>query len=160
MDLVPCVHCQRHVSIIETTCPFCARGVPLQRARFAFAGKLTRAAIFSAAVVGCDSKGTTKPAPVPAQHEQGSGSDDLEKMLDHDPQVVDHPPAIDAAVADSGAVAVTTDASTDPSLADRKRAILKRHLDDHRKQRLEEQQIKVQGPPMPYGAPPARRRMV
>ena len=174
MDLVPCVHCRRHVGVSETTCPFCARTVSPQRPQFAFAGRLTRAAIFSAAVVGCDSKSTSKPAPAPEQHEHGSaagsGSDDLEKMLDSDGHVVDHPAAVDAAVPDGAAVAEAADAGgpsdagvlTTSMIKQRAKELerLRMQKDRKRQEDLERNNIRIQVNNKPYGAPPARRRVV
>jgi hypothetical protein len=118
MDLVPCVHCNRHVGVTETKCPFCGRSVSIQRPQFAFARKLTRAAIFSAAVVACDSK-STKPSPAPPpQAGSATGSEDLEKMLDADQRTVDHPaPRTDAGAIDAEAMAAMADAGLDAGVS-------------------------------------------
>jgi hypothetical protein len=176
MELVTCVHCRRHVGVRETVCPFCASALPAQRPQHVpLRGRLSRAAIFSAAaaLVGCDSKPST-PAPVPA-HGSGSGSgsaDDLEKMLDVDQHVVDHPaPPADAAV-DAIAIAATVDAGVpvdagvDPAVVAeqrrRREAERKRREQERlrREQQLIDQQIMRQNVAKPYGAPPARRRVV
>lgn len=179
MELVPCVHCRRHVGVSETMCPFCRRAASPQRPQFAFAGKLTRAAIFSAAVVGCDPK-TAKPTPAPVPQQTGSatgsGSDDLEKMLDADQRTVDHPaPVSDGGTLDAETVAATTDAGTGSGavaktpeeIRDRKEMIRKdaeRAQERLRKRQLEQQKVlpdeRVQHNAKPYGAPPARRRVV
>lgn len=181
MELVPCIVCRRHVSVGETTCPFCAAAVPVQRARrFAPSGRITRAAVFSAALVGCETKPETpKAAPAP-QHE---GSDDLEQLLDGDRHVADRPapPRADASVpADATAIAVTAvdagmrpDAGVDAKLLAAKREKQQREKREReRREREERERIERQldeqtlrNPDWqiqakPYGAPPARRRVV
>jgi hypothetical protein len=175
MELVPCNVCRRHVSVGETTCPFCAAAVPAQRARrFAPRGRITRAAVFSAALVGCESK-QTAPTPVPAPQQQGS--DDLEKMLDGDHHVVDRPaPATDAAVAAdateiaAGAIdaGVPADAGVDEKALAEKRekqrkAKERRLREERERKQLEDQVVRERdwhNIAKPYGAPPARRRVV
>lgn len=164
----------------ETACPFCRVALPRQRPQRAIpGGRLTRAAIFSAALVACESKQTQPrptPAPVPAQ-----GSDDLEKMLDGDQRVVDRPTPIDAAASpDATAIAATVDAGVPgdagTQLADKER---RRKMIEHqqqlqkqreRREKEERQRIEQQLDQQridnmrihakPYGAPPARRRVV
>lgn len=58
--LTPCPACARHVR--EQTCPFCGADVPPPAARPRFVGTVTRAAIFSVAAAGC----WTGPAAQPA----------------------------------------------------------------------------------------------
>lgn len=58
MQLEPCPHCQRHVKISETACPFCGGSLADLTAppRFAPAARLGRAAVFAfgvAAAQGC-----------------------------------------------------------------------------------------------------------
>ncbi len=93
-------------------------------------------------------------------------------MLD-DKQVVEHP-AIDASIIDGVAVAATADAGAPvdagKSLADEKREHLRRQIEQHRlrhQRELDERKPldpvvpdRTQNIPMPYGAPPARRRLV
>lgn len=184
MDLVPCVHCKRHVGETETTCPFCATALPPQRSQLAFAARLTRAAIFSAAAVSagaCKDSSKSSAALQPTAGSAATGSatgsgsgsaDDLEKMLDANPATVDHPAAVtdggvaDAALADAGTPgdAGTMDEATRKEIIRKKREDqgLKQG-DDIRKQRqqeLEKHRIKIQVNNKPYGAPPARRRIV
>lgn len=187
MDLVPCVHCKRHVGVTETACPFCATSLPPQRSQFAFAARLTRAAIFSAAAVtagACKDSSKSSAALQPTAGSAapgsaaGSGSaDDLEKMLDADGRTVDHPApvAADAGADGDAAVAAATDAGVpgDAGIdeAKRKEIIREKRVDRdlqdkdedvrRRHQReLERQKIKIQVNNKPYGAPPARRRVV
>lgn len=175
MELVPCVHCSRHVGVTETNCPFCRRGISVQRPQFAFASKLTRAAIFSAAVVACDSK-TAKPtpAPVPTQagSATGSGSDDLEKMLDADGRTVERADRVTdagaaeamAAVSDGGldgGVAATI--RTPEEIRERKEQVRRDAeivQEKVRKNREKQEELRIQHNAKPYGAPPARRRVV
>ena len=132
--------------------------------------------MFSAALVGCESTPETpKAAPAP-QHE---GSDDLEKLLDGDHHVADRPapPRADAAVAaDATAIAVTTvdagvpaDAGVDDKALAAKREKQRREKREREKREREriEKQLDVALPDpnlnihaKPYGAPPARRRVV
>ena len=147
-ELVLCPACQRHVRAGEVACPFCARALPrLRPQRIALAGRVSRAAVFSAALVACADK---KPAAPPAQ-----GSDDLEKMLDDKPKVdhADTPAPIDAAdaaIADAG-----VDAGVPPDAG------------VVRKKKKKVEVLTAPPPPddriinaKPYGAPPARRRIV
>lgn len=184
MELVPCNVCRRHVSVGEATCPFCAAAVPVQRARrFAPGGRITRAAVFSAALVGCESKPEESPTAAPApQHE---GSDDLEQLLDGDRHVVDRPaPRADAAVAfvpaDATAIAasaidagVRADAGVDQrALAAKREKQQRDKREREQRERQERERIErllddqtVRNPDWqinakPYGAPPARRRVV
>jgi hypothetical protein len=173
MDLVPCNACRRHVSVSEATCPFCAAAVPVQRARrFAPRGRITRAAVFSAALVGCESK-QEPPKPTPAPQQQGS--DDLEKLLDDDHHVADRPaPPTDAAIAaDATAIAsgaldagVPADAGVDQKALAAKREKQRKLREERERKRKEiEEQLVVPNPDWqiqakPYGAPPARRRVV
>ena len=175
---MPCVYCSRHVGVTETKCPFCRRGISVQRPQFAFASKLTRAAIFSAAVVACDSK-TAKPTPAPvppqAGSATGSGSDDLEKMLDADGRTVDHPaPVTDAGALDAESMAAVADAGLDAGVKatvvrtpeeirerqEKVRLDAERVQEKVLKNREKQEQLRIQQNAKPYGAPPARRRVV
>ncbi len=164
MDLVPCIHCRRHVGVFETTCPFCARSAPEQRPQLAFAGRLTRAAIFSAAVVACDSKpAAPTPAPIPAQSD-GAIDDDLEKMLDVDRNTADRPapPVTDAGLPDATVAVAAPDAgiSDEQRKADEQAKRLRKQKALEHQKELERQRIRIQVNNKPYGAPPARRRVV
>jgi len=178
MELVPCGGCRRHVDASEERCPFCAAAVTGRPRRAIVAGTITRAAVFSAALVACESK-QSPPAPAPVQQQQGS--DDLEKMLDGDQHVADRAPVpptatSDAALADATAIATATadagvpvDAGMDQAklleLKTRKER-LQRERERRRKQQQDEVQVAPPPPPdwhnipKPYGAPPARRRLV
>jgi hypothetical protein len=174
MELVPCGECRRHVDARETACPFCAASIRTRSLRRAPRGRITRAAVFSAALVACESKQPPpQPAPAPQQH----GSDDLEKLLDGDHHVADRPPPpvapADAAMADATAIAtaaqdagVTLDAGMTPDKMLQLKTEKDRRLREKRRKKREEV-IQVAPPDpdwrhlaKPYGAPPARRRLV
>jgi len=184
MELVPCVRCHRHVRDREAVCPFCASALPVQVPQRAFPrGRLTRAAIFSAAaLVACESKQSSPapaPAPAPARGSQGSG-DDLEKMLDVDQHVVDHPAPVDAAASADAATTIAAavdagvpaDAGIDQQALNRRKAEqeLRRRREERDRQRMLEQEREldqqqkvmqtIHEQAKPYGAPPARRRVV
>ncbi|HEY5952292.1 MAG TPA: hypothetical protein VIV40_42635 [Kofleriaceae bacterium] len=176
---MPCPACKRHVATREITCPFCARAVsPVKPKHIVLVGKVTRAAIFSAALAACRSDDKPSPAPVPAQ-----GSDDLEKLLDHDGSEVAHPTPIDASVAqmpdDAAAIAESVDAAVPDAgidaaeqkrianqrIADKKRREAERTRREEERRRREQEELmrKMQDHRninKPYGAPPARKRLV
>ena len=159
-ELAPCPGCRRHVVVGERSCPFCAHALPPLRAqRVSLTGRVSRAAVF-AAVAAC-SKDKPKPPPPPPAH----GSDDLEKMLDDQPRAAEHPDAVasDAAIAiDAPALA---DAGVDAAPPD---AGVKKKKHRVQQQQHDDGQLVAPPPPpwdpnnipKPYGAPPARRRIV
>jgi hypothetical protein len=129
--------------------------------------------VFSAALVGCESK-QEAPAPAPAPQQQGS--DDLENLLDDDHHVADRP-VTDAAVATdatelaAGAIdaGVSADAGVDEKALAAKRAKdakiakEKERLRREREKKLLETALPdrdLHNIPKPDGAPPARRRAV
>jgi hypothetical protein len=71
--VTPCPGCNRHVR--DTTCPFCGAAVPTAAPRPAFVGRITRAAVFSA-VAGCWTGPTAPDVKQPddTQHAQGSAA--------------------------------------------------------------------------------------
>ncbi|HEX5061197.1 MAG TPA: hypothetical protein VFV99_17645 [Kofleriaceae bacterium] len=151
--LVPCPACKRHVATRERACPFCAHVLPVARAQhITVIGRVTRAAVFSAALVACGKdKPKEAPAPPPAQ-----GSDDLEKMLD-EPRTVEHaavPPPVDAAVIEPDAAVVDAGAPPDAGVV-KKKHVQKQQVQDVRDIKIDHIQNAK-----PYGAPPARRRIV
>jgi hypothetical protein len=181
LEFVPCVHCKRHVGVSETACPFCASSLPAQRPQHVLVAAFTRAAIFSAAAVagiaGCEAK-QAKSVPAPTQQQgsaMGSGSDDLEKLLDVDQRVVDHgsgtateSAVLDAGVPSDAAALAVADAGVrpvDPKILKLKReAMEKRRRDRENARNAAEEKVnaveRIHPNPMPYGAPPARRRVV
>jgi hypothetical protein len=134
----------------------------LRPQRVSLTGRVSRAAVF-AALAAC-SKSDKPKQPPPAAH----GSDDLEKMLDDQPRAAEHPDAVasDAAIAiDAPALA---DAGVDAALPDA--GVKKKKQQRHVEQINRDQDVAPPPPPppppdwhnipKPYGAPPARRRIV
>jgi hypothetical protein len=167
-DLRVCPVCDRHVDVRERACPFCASALPPGRARrIVLAGRVSRAMVFGAALVACGDDPPAQPAPAPVQ--QGT-DDDLEKMLDtQGAQRAPDPAApIDAALADAAEVdAAVPDAGVDAAAERKRKADLaeKRRKQQRERERkeLEEQKRMVEERihnAKPYGAPPARRRVV
>lgn len=134
-------------------------------------GRITRAAVFSAALAACSDKTADSPTPAPPP---AQGSDDLEKLLDVEPSVVERPAPPDAAspdaasaVASAGDAGVPVDAGIDPAIAERKRReAAKRKLREQQLREQRERELRaIPDPdfrhlPTPYGAPPARHRVV
>lgn len=155
--LAPCPHCMRHVATHETACPFCARELARGRARHVVLGRVSRAAVFSAALAACSQDKPKPPAPPPPAR----GSDDLEKLLDHQPRVVDEPaptaapPPVDAGVAAPIDAAVVDAGAPDAGVPVKKKK-------QQKVQKIEDVKIEIDHRHMakPYGAPPARRRIV
>jgi hypothetical protein len=173
-DFAPCPACQRHVEIREIACPFCASQLPRLRPQWSLPSRLTRAAIFSAALAACSDDKPRPPAPQPGSGASGS---DLEKLLDGDHRTVDRPaPAIDAALPDATAIAAAVDAGVPPDAgidpkvlaeAKRRREAERRRKEQERLRQQQEQELELQRlkedvrhHAKPYGAPPARRRVV
>jgi hypothetical protein len=130
-------------------------------------GRVSRAAVFSAALAACSSD---KPKEAP----KAQGSDDLEKLLDHQPREVEHAPAppvdaaepiaisVDAALPDAG-VDVEAEKKRIADAKKKKLAEKKRREDERMRREQEElqrQMIEHRQQAKPYGAPPARRRIV
>jgi hypothetical protein len=161
-------------------CPFCAATLSPGVARnVVLRGRLTRAAVFGAALVvgACGNK--TDNAPKPAQG--SSDPKELERMLDEPigREPTAHAAPIDAAV-DAAAIAAAIDAGVPPDAgpdaaaiarrvaAERKRrdAELRKRIEEEQREaeRLRELQQQQQQQQFhnakPYGAPPARRRLV
>ena len=151
-ELVVCPACNRHVRAHEAACPFCSRALPrLRPQRIALVGRVSRAAVFSAALVACADK---KPAAPPAQ-----GSDDLEKMLDDKPKVEhsDTPAPIDAAVVvepDASIADAGVDAGVPPDAG-----VVRKTKKVQTIERVKPPDDRIINA-KPYGAPPARRRIV
>lgn len=160
-ELAPCPSCKRHVAVHETRCPFCAVAISGLRAMHRVPGRLARAAVFTAALAACSDP---KPAGPPPATGSAQGSDDLEELLDHGTPV-EHAMPSDAAVADAIVdAAVDAGVPVDAGLSQEERDARegrreawrrqKRKEMEERKKRLDHLNAK------PYGAPPARRRVV
>ena len=165
-EMTPCSACARHVKHDETACPFCGAPFVAPAPRSArVVGRVTRAAIFSAALVACGKHDEPKPQP------RGSAEN-----LDQDFNQVLGSAEVQHAPADA-AVALAPDAAVDAGKTDEERTrelqqaqeqkeLQKQHADEERRRReLEQQRVRQQQDNMmhnakPYGAPPARRRVV
>lgn len=130
-ELRPCPACDRHVKSDESSCPFCAAALEPAPARRLPRGRLTRAAVFASALAGTAACGTSQ---------QSAG----------DPN--DNPPP--PAVADAGTdeMGGGGDQAGPPSPPDAGT----QPVDDVK----EERRVPDHDIPMPYGAPPARSRLV
>ena len=172
--MTPCSACARHVKHDETACPFCGTPFTAPAPRnLRVVGRVTRAAVFSAALVACSKHEEPKPKAGSAEH------------LDQDfNQLLGSAEPGSAAVAASAdaAVAVAPDAGTDAALTDEERTRQLQHAQDQqreekqreqrqreqraqdelRRREIEQQQLRQQQHynAKPYGAPPARRRVV
>lgn len=71
MQLVPCSHCKRHVSVVEAACPFCAAPLGKATPRNAhLVGRIGRAAVFAGAtLVGCSTTPEPQKPPPPPPDE-------------------------------------------------------------------------------------------
>ena len=160
-QFAPCPQCKRHVRVAAASCPFCATTLSGLRPRSVLPRALTRAAIFSAALAGCHDKkpppptagsaiesGSSNSAPVAGDATSGPGSD-LGSATGSANAFV---PADAAATTDAGDVA---DAGTG-SGSDAHAAAIKNARDQKIKALREEHRHLAK----PYGAPPARRRIV
>ena len=174
-ELDTCRGCKRHVLASETSCPFCGSYLvykisSVQRPKLI--GRVSRAAVFSAGLAAACSG--DKPKEAPARGSAGSGSDDLEKLLDQQPREVEHPAppidaaesialSIDAAVIDAGIDIAAQKKLDEKKLADKKKREHDRREAERRRREQEELERLRQDQlhnAMPYGAPPARRRIV
>jgi hypothetical protein len=159
--LAPCPSCKRHVRVGVASCPFCATTLSALRARNSLPRALTRAAIFSAALAGCQNK-SNAPAPTAGSATAGSAVQHVADDAAAAP-VADAAEAMGSALGSgtgsAGSAAVADDAGVAdagvPSAAELKKRKLERlHEKRTKTEHVERQMAK------PYGAPPARRRMV
>lgn len=130
--LQPCPSCDRHVRSTDAACPFCAAPIAPEAPRPIPTGRLTRAAIFASALA------TGGAAAC------GSGQS---KAADPQP-----------ATADAG-IANTADDNTPDTQPDAGDYIDPRE-DEYNDFRDRERDYDPNAEPMPYGAPPARKRLV
>ncbi len=134
-SLHPCQHCQRHIRASESACPFCSARVgsrPLAKAA------LLATALAGASTLGCADK-KSEPAQIPTSVPVTAPVSDAMSATPADAAV---------AIADAGA--------PDSGVPDA--AVAKKKKKKHEVLKVEEPQRVL--PPMPYGAPPARRRLV
>lgn len=139
-DLQVCQGCRRHIRVTESDCPFCAEPNrnPLTPGRKA----LLAGALVGAATLGCESK-PKSVAPPP---------EEPAVVIDAAAPVV----AMDAAPAAAPADASMPDAGA-PDAAPAKK---KRKKKKEPKEATKAEPVERVLPPMPYGAPPARKRFV
>ena len=183
--MTPCSSCARHVRDAETACPFCGAELVASPPRtVAIVGRVTRAAVFSAALVACGTK-HDEPKPAPPTGSAEKLDQDFNQLLGSaEPGSAEPGSAVahasDAAVAgDAAQVAVPVDAMSDEERTRQLQHQQQQQTDQHkrdeeqalRRQREEElrrreEQIRLQQQQdfnhnaKPYGAPPARRRVV
>jgi hypothetical protein len=166
--LRPCVTCKRHVRAGASICPFCDASLPRGGDRYTTPGAFTRAAVFSAALAGCSDH---KQPPAPTQGSAAQSDEDLEKLLDYQPRTAEHPmhdaTPVDAAVqiAEPVDAAMPVDAGVDQQALKKKREQERlRRIEQQRREQEQLQQVEVREHDhinaKPYGAPPARRRVV
>ena len=179
--MTPCPECARHVRDEDAACPFCGAAiVAAPRPRVQLVGRVTRAAVFSAALVACGGKkDEAKPAP-PAGSAEHLDQDFNQLLGSAEGSAQPHaaegsalPGALDAGLA---AVATDAQVALDAGLSDEERTRQLQHeqerVEQQRRQRVEQEQRqrmldeqRVQqrdwhNVAKPYGAPPARRRIV
>jgi len=168
--MTPCPECARHVRDEDAACPFCGAAiVAAPRPRVQLVGRVTRAAVFSAALVACGGK---KDEPAPAPKGSAEHLDQDFNQLLGSAEASGAPHAVDAAVA---AVAVDAPVAVDAGVSDEERTRqLQRVQEEQRKKReqleqeqrqrtIDDQRIQQRdwhNVAKPYGAPPARRRIV
>ena len=129
-ELAPCTACRRHVAVAETACPFCGVALPARAAEPFAAQRLARAAVFVAGAALV-----------------GAGlASCWTSSSPRDSKVVDHKTTADAGVGD---------APPDPDVEDNTNR--QRHPGGGGCVSPGNGQPPVC---MPYGAPPARRRVV
>jgi hypothetical protein len=170
--MTPCPGCSRHVRDGELACPFCGGPVAPPRSRANIVGRVTRAAVFSAALVACGGKkDEAKPAPHgSAEHLDQDFNQLLGSAEGSAPagSAEGSAPVAPAAPADA-AVAGDAPLAIDAGLSDEERTReLQRAQEEQQRRRQHEQQqkqIQIQrqdwhNVAKPYGAPPARRRVV
>jgi hypothetical protein len=152
MTFAPCPACKRHVATHEVACPFCAHRFTPRAQHIALVGRVSRAAVFSAALAACSNDKPPPPAAPPAQ-----GSDDLEQLLDKQGNAVEPtaPPPIDAAVPEPD-TAVVDAGVADAGVVIKKKRRQQKEAVEKLPDTLPDRIINAK----PYGAPPARRRLV
>jgi hypothetical protein len=148
MDLRPCSSCARHVRVDEDACPFCTAGLEPAHAQNVAPRIRGRAALFFATLAACgsgDKPADPPPKPVPADAAA-------------QPAVVDA--AAIAPVADAGVAAEPADAAVAPADEETKRKWREAQQKRLEKQRVPVPKTRIPPPNKPYGAPPARKRVV
>ena len=171
--MTPCSACARHVKHEETACPFCGTPFVAPGPRnLRVVGRVTRAAIFSAALVACGKHDEPKPAPAPGSAEHLD--QDFNQLLG---SADTHAASRDAAVAIAPDAAIDAGKSDEERTRELQQAQQKQEQqrreheqradEERRRRELEQERLRQQQLDMqqhynakPYGAPPARRRVV
>jgi hypothetical protein len=137
-ELRPCTQCRRHVRVDARACPFCSVALSAGEPRTLPVGRLTRAAVFAGAMLA-SSCGSSQSKP-----DTGQGAH-MPPPAPPDAAIADASPPPDATPPD----AMPPDAAAKVKRPPRPDAAVptKPIYPDH--------QI-----PKPYGAPPARNRLV
>lgn len=151
-DLRPCTECSRHIRVADPACPFCGAGndAPFTPPRMP-AGRLSRAAIFAGALATGAAACGTNPEPIDPADNETTGDDQVLQQHDTTTDTTDNvtpapppdammaapPPVVDAMVAAK---------PPPPPPADAGVAVHPKWDPNHI--------------PKPYGAPPARKRLV
>jgi hypothetical protein len=155
MTLQPCVACGRHVRVEDAACPFCGAPVDEAEPRPSLRGRVSRAAVFAAASLAACGSHDAKPAEGSADNVMVSGYGAAPVPLDkRDAAVADAPAAV---AIDAAPVAAPVDAPVDAAPIDAapidaapRRDAGAAHPDAGPIHHIAK----------PYGAPPARRRIV
>jgi len=87
MDLVPCAACRRHVAALAESCPFCGTArTPLRRALLVQPGRFSRAAVF-AGLAACYTNTSAPPSQnqsvPPVEKRRAVGGSSLRGKLTH-----------------------------------------------------------------------------
>ncbi len=130
-ELIPCEKCQRHIRSSESECPFCEAG----GSKIGSTGALLASAILSVSTLACSNERPATKAPPPVDEKAA-------------------PVASDAALPDAALPDAALPDAAPPDAAPAK------------KKRKAAKKVNPKLPPprkdvkMPYGAPPARQRLV
>jgi hypothetical protein len=156
MFLRPCPRCHRHVDGTEASCPFCTALLPAAaESRPVLRGRVSRAIVFGAALASGACKDKPKIEPAPVTSTGSAAADAATAVVASDAaDRAGTDPVIDAGVADA-AVADAATTPADAATRERKKLDKQEYLEE-RLRRLRERNAL----PKPYGAPPARRRVV
>jgi hypothetical protein len=97
IDLRPCPACQRHVTLAEPRCPFCAAALAPEAPREIPRGRRSRAAVFATATLAT---ACAKPAPPVDQHPVVTSAPDAAALASPaSPDAAPLPPPVDAVIA-------------------------------------------------------------
>jgi hypothetical protein len=159
-DLRPCTECSRHVRVDEAACPFCGgdNTAPFTPPRIP-TGRLTRAAIFASALAtGGAAACGTNPEPVDPTDDQTTGDDKIMQQDGTTDTTNTTPaPTPDAMMAAPPAAVDAMMAAQPPPPAPVDAGVAIDTNTDVVPDKVEWNPNHI---PKPYGAPPARKRLV